>query len=497
MTSLQQVNPRVLAIRESTGLQTLAAHITQQITQGGKRPFQKVTDVSSHDPQEAGMAPISFVRQVGVSYSSSWTVCACYSMFVLSQVLAMCQYPELLKDEHFPLDARQRAQKLLGWCSGGSVGSYTPTSNGTPQILETIADFITRRDGGVRSHPENIIFSTGSQKIFQLLLHLMSCGSGGSQTGMLIPTPCPHTLLSLMDESEVKTVPYQLMEERGWAVDLDKLHQALKAARGHCEPRAIYICNPGNPTGHVQDRETIEQVIRFAATEGLVLLAHEVHQDSVYGQDKQFVSYKKVLFEMEKKYSEAVELISIHSISTACAGECGLRGAYMEVVNVDPPIMTYVKRLQITTCPPVLSHFAMHLMVNPPTPGDLSYGKYAQEILQRQKTLSQNARRACDFLNALPGMSCQPAMGGVFLYPRLQLSSHMIEEAKTSGVEADVFYCQRFLEEEGVCLGPGCENGHDDQNYHVRLCVLVPPVSLDQVLARLRSFHLRLLEGSH
>ncbi|KAG7514518.1 alanine aminotransferase 2-like [Solea senegalensis] len=75
---------------------------------------------------------------------------------------------------------------------------------------------------------------------------------------MLIPAPCLHTLLRLLDESEVKAVPYQLMEE------------------------AIYICNPGNPTGHVQDRGSIERVIRFAAAERLVLLAHEVHQDSVH-----------------------------------------------------------------------------------------------------------------------------------------------------------------------------------------------------------------------
>lgn len=36
------------------------------------------------------------------------------------------------------------------------------------------------------------------------------------------------------------------------------------------------------------------------------------------------------------------------------------------------------------------------------------------------------------------------------------------------GVGADLLYCQRLLEEEGVCLGAGCENGQEDQNYHIR-----------------------------
>ncbi|KAJ4918117.1 hypothetical protein JOQ06_000108 [Pogonophryne albipinna] len=62
------------------------------------------------------------------------------------------------------------------------------------------------------------------------------------------------------------------------------------------------------------------------------------------------------------------------------------------------------------------------------------------------------------------------------------------------GVEADVLYCQRLLEEEGVRLGAGCENGQVDPNFHIRLCVLAPSDTLDEILARLHSFHLRLLE---
>lgn len=108
--------------------------------------------------------------------------------------------------------------------------------------------------------------------------------------------------------------------------------------------------------GHVQDRKSIEEVIRFAAVEKLILLVDEVitncmfrlgfdsvtvirlltesfliylflssalqvYQDTVYGQDREFISYKKVLFDMGKEYSQTVELISFHSLSSACMGE--------------------------------------------------------------------------------------------------------------------------------------------------------------------------------
>ncbi|XP_071397443.1 alanine aminotransferase 2-like [Centroberyx affinis] len=474
MTSLQQVNPRVLGVRVSphSTRQSLAAHITYQITKGVQKPFKKVIDVSSGDPHKAGMKPISFVRQV----------------------LAVCLYPELLHDENLPQDARLRAQKLLAACGGGSVGSYSSPATGLRYVVQNIAEFITRRDAGVPSYPQAIVNTSGSRKALTMMMKLLASGVGENQTGVLTPTPCPYTLPMLLDEAGVTLAPYQLREDRGWAVDLEELQLALKTARGCCQPRAIYISNPGNPTGHVQDRKSIEEVIRFAATEGLFLLVDEVYQDSVYGQGREFVSYKKVLFEMGEEYSETVEMVSFHSLSNGIMGECGLRGGYMETVNLDPAVMRCLVTIQSTNSPPILPQLALDLMVNPLTCGDPSYGTYTQEILFSQVTLAQNAQRAWEFLNRLPGMSCQPAMGGIHLYPQLLIPPGMIEQAKILGVEADVLYCQRLLEEEGVCVGAGCENGQTDKNYHLRLCVLVPPGTLEEVLARLSSFHLRLLD---
>lgn len=47
---------------------------------------------------------------------------------LLSQVLAMCSYPELLEDNRFPADAKKRAQRLLEACAGQSIGQTPPLS---------------------------------------------------------------------------------------------------------------------------------------------------------------------------------------------------------------------------------------------------------------------------------------------------------------------------------------------------------------------------------
>ncbi len=161
----------------------------------------------------------------------------------------------------------------------------------------------------------------------------------------------------------------------------------------------------------------------------------------------------------------------------------------MELVNMDPDVMHFVNTMLCTDIStPVTGQLALDIMVNPPKPGDPSYDTYTQvthlwdykrlirspasrrvflpdlfrqmyvsgcltlqyrsfscvlllftikyllffskEILLTSATLSQNAQRAQEFLNDLPGMSCHPAMGGIYLYPRLHLPSEIIEQAK-------------------------------------------------------------------
>uniref|UniRef100_A0A8C6V733 alanine transaminase n=1 Tax=Neogobius melanostomus TaxID=47308 RepID=A0A8C6V733_9GOBI len=382
---------------------------------------------------------------------------------LVSQVLAASLHPVLLQDDTFPPDVRQRAQQVLDTCPGGSVGVYSSSAVGMPYVLQQIAAFISRRDGGVPAHPSNILFHSGSQSLLKFVLNLLSSGRDEVQNGVLTPVPYPHTLPRLLQFHSLALVPYKLKQEQDWAVDMEQLHRAVTDARAHCNPRALFICNPGMPTGQVQDRKTIERIIRFAAAEGLLLLVQEFYQDCVYGPDIEFLSYRKVLFEMGQEYSEHMELISFNSLSNGSLGECGLRGGYMELVNTDKAVYERLNVLSALIASPVLTQFALEIMINPPIPGEPSYQKYSQS------TLSQNAQRGYEVLNNLKGVRCQPVMGGFFLYPRIDFPTRMIEEAKMLGLPADVLYCQMLLDKTGVAVGAGYENGSNDNTcYYIR-----------------------------
>lgn len=432
-----------------------------------RKPYREVIDIYWGDPQRGGIKPLTFVRQV----------------------LAACFYPQLLNSDKLPEDVRQRAERLLKECEGGSVGSYTATE-GIPYIVKGISEFITRRDGGTPSFPNNIYISSGSQWSLQNIFTILVNSTSAVRTGVLTPVPCYDKVNFSIRELGGVIIPYYLSEEQGWELQVEELNRALESAEGVCNPFALYVVNPGNPTGQVQTRKSIQEVIQFAYEKKLFLLADEVYQECIYGEKSKFISYKKVLAEMGPPVSETVELASFHSASKGLIGECGLRGGYVELVNVDPAVMKYAFKLFSTnSCGNVPGQIALNLMAQPPQMGDPSYPLYKEETQLIQATLVHNVKRVFEVLNSMPGFSCQPVEGGGFVFPRLYLPPNAIHKAKEAGMQPDEFYCLRLLEESGVLVAPGFLFEQKDGTSHFRMCIMIKEDTMEEILRRLVSFH--------
>ncbi|XP_050979132.1 alanine aminotransferase 2-like isoform X3 [Labeo rohita] len=474
MSFLKEISPLVKKhfLSENDVLSRRAAQITAEIQQGERRNYNEVLDLSSGDLHRGGIKPITFVRQV----------------------LAACLYPALLEDDSLPLDVKQRAESLLRECDGGSVGSYTESS-GIPKIKHCLSQFITRRDGGVPCSPDNIFIMSGSKTALRIMLKLLIRSEDSCQTGVLIPVPTYPTFTLMLEEEEAAIIPYHLCEEQGWTLQMEELHRALQAGRKICNPVALYICNPGNPTGHLQSRKSIEEVIRFAAEERLFILADEVYQSCVYGDDTEFYSYKKVLSEMDSTISSTVELASFNTASKGFMGECGLRGGYVELVNLCPAVMKHAHMLFSTRkCPPVVGQIALDLMADPPKPGDPSFPTFSEEVQSINNTIRKNTGRIQEVFAELPGISCHPLKAGLFVFPCLHFPPKAIKWAKKRQMEPDMLYCLHLLEETGLHVRPGCKYGQRKDSHHIRLFVGTQENIMEDALQRLKTFHMRFMK---
>ncbi len=94
----------------------------------------------------------------------------------------------------------------------------------------------------------------------------------------------------------------------------------------------------------------------------MVILADEVYQINIYGA-KKFSSFKKVIHDMGKPYDQS-ELISFHSTSKGLLGECGLRGGYMELENLDPYTHGQILKLRtISLCSNTVGQLTVFLPI--------------------------------------------------------------------------------------------------------------------------------------
>ncbi|KAK6617941.1 hypothetical protein RUM43_014170 [Polyplax serrata] len=442
-----------------------ATELEKELIAGEKKPFTKVIKANLGDAHAMGQKPITFYRQV----------------------LALVSYPELMKNKQFPPDVVARAEELLSVCRGKSVGAYSD-SFGIELIRKHVAEFITERDG-FKCNWTDILISAGASDGIKSVLKLLNERIGGKPPGVMIPIPQYPLYSATLAEFDMYLIGYYLNEDANWGLDIKELNRSLMEAKQSCHPRALVIINPGNPTGQVLTKANIEEIIKFAHENKLVLLADEVYQANVYAKGSQFHSFKKVIMEMGEPYSE-MELASFMSCSKGYMGECGLRGAYSELVNFDSDVMAnFSKCISAMLCPTVLGQCLLDCVVKPPKQGDPSYELYNEEKIHVLSSLKSKAKMVQEFFNSVDGFSCNEVQGAMYAFPKIDVPEKAKEEARRKNIPPDVFYAFQLLENTGICVIPGSGFKQIPGTYHIRTTILPPVEQLSEMLETFKKFH--------
>lgn len=417
---------------------------------------KEIINLNVGNPQALGQKPLTFNRQV----------------------LALLMAPFLLEDpivaNTFPADAVSRARTYLSKLNGG-LGAYSD-SKGNPFIRQEISDFITRQTGQPSS-PDNIFVSNGASECARMLLAALI---RGPTDGIMVPIPQYPLYSASIALYGGELVPYFLDEANGWALNVAELQKSIDQARAKgilC--RALVFINPGNPTGQCLTEENIRDLIVFCHNNRLILCADEVYQENIYNTQRPFISARKVLGTMQEPYKSGLELVSFHTVSKGAYGECGLRGGYMELHNMDPDVVTEIYKVaSINLCPNVPGQVALGLMVNPPKPGDPSYALFRKEKDSLIESLKKRAQMITNAFNSLEGVVCQATEGAMYSFPRITLPPAAIAAAKAKGKAPDVLYCLELLEETGLSCVPGSGFQQAPGTFHIRTTILVRMILL-------------------
>lgn len=448
----------------------------QQLNKSGVSS-KKVIECNIGNPQAIGNPYLTFPRDV-------------LSAFTAPHLLERPDARDFFKE-----DVIARAKGYL--TALGHSGGYT-LSGGAPIVRQNVAKYIERRDqlpvGTV--YTEDIFLTDGASRgVHNTLAFIRNSPSDG----VMVPVPQYPLYSATLHTLDMRMVPYYLDERQNWSLDMKSLEGAYKKASADgTNVKAIVIINPGNPTGQVLSKESVCEVVDFARRRGLTILADEVYQENVYTDAKKFYSLHRGLREtpLPAGAKADVPLFSFHSTSKGIIGECGRRGGYTHIVNLDRNniLPVYNKLASIMLCSNLTGQITTDLMVNPPRLGDASYEQYSAEYNSIMSSYKRRAKVLVDGLRAIPGIWSNEIEGAMYAFPSLKLPERYIEAASKAGMHADFKWCLELLESEHVVVVPGSGFEQEPGTFHFRTTILPREEEMVEVVERIKRHHTRVMQ---
>jgi len=164
--------------------------------------------------------------------------------------------------------------KILQSLASPRSMDYDPQPKGLPSARAAIADYY-RLEHSVHLDPEHLILTTSTSEGYSFVFRLL-CNPGDE---LLVPKPSYPLFEFLADLQDVKLVPYPLIYDHGWQMDLPSLQKAVSK-----RTRGVVVVHPNNPTGSFVDQEEQKSLNSFCRKHELALIADEVFLD--YSHDR-------------------------------------------------------------------------------------------------------------------------------------------------------------------------------------------------------------------
>lgn len=244
-----------------------------------------------------------------------------------------------------PSCIKRRVERALG---NGVVAKYS-LSPGLPELRELIEVSLERENMFYDWEKEILITSGSIEGITATILAITNPGDE-----IIIPEPTYTSYREVIVLAGCKPVFVPLDEKKGWAfpaIDGSALDGELSAWEKAITPRtkAIFYCNPNNPTGTIYSKEQLLGLAELAQKHDLFLISDEVYKDFVFEKEDKLFSLAEIP-ELRKR------LIRIFSFSKSHA----MTGWRIGYLHSDEGVVKEILKVHdsLVTCAPVISQYA-------------------------------------------------------------------------------------------------------------------------------------------
>lgn len=266
-------------------------------------------------------------------------------------------------------------------------------SDGNIELRQAVAEYY--KSFGVSIKAEDVLITTGGSEA--LLFSFMTLCDPGDE--IIVPEPYYTNVHSFARMANVNIVPITSTLDNAFALPpLFEIEERITS-----KTKAILLCSPNNPTGHIYTPKEFETILQMCKKHDIFLVVDEVYREFCYdgGVFTSILRYED--------YSDRV--ICVDSFSKRFS-MCGARVGALISRNVNV-IHETLKLSQARLCPPAIEQAAALAAFKAPS----SYIENVKKEYEKRRDFIVNA------LKSIPDVKCCPPNGAFYLIAELPVDN--------------------------------------------------------------------------
>lgn len=301
---------------------------------------------------------------------------------------------------------------------------YMP-SKGTPELLAAVEKFY--KGAGIDIDQKHIYITTGGTEAIMFTLLALT----NPEDELLIFEPYYSNYNTFFTMTGVKPVAVTTYAENGFHVE-----RAAIEAKITDKTKAIFVTNPGNPTGTVLTEEEVRMIADVAKEHDLYIICDEVYREMV------FDGRKVTSFGFLKDIHDRLVLVdSVSKRYNACGARIGV------VISMNDNILELISKLCQGRL--AVSTLEQYAAVGLYSTGYRVINEIRDEFERRRNVVYENLKK-------IPGVFCEKPEGAFYLICKLPVEDcndfliWMLQEFDVDGetvmaAPADGFYATEGL----------------------------------------------------
>ncbi|MFT5296477.1 MAG: alanine-synthesizing transaminase [Colwellia sp.] len=277
---------------------------------------------------------------------------------------------------------------------------------------------------------------------------------------VLIPAPDYPLWTASVALSGGKAIHYRCDEENQWFPDLQDIADKIND-----KTKAIVLINPNNPTGAVYSEEILRGIIDLARKHDLIIFSDEIYDKILYDEATHIPT---------ASLAQDVLIITMGGLSKNYR-IAGFRAGWMVISGPKFHAEDYLEGLNILA--------SMRLCANVPCQHAIqtALGGYQSinELIKDDGRLIKQRNLAHKMINEIDGLSCNPAMGALYLFVK-------VDQEKFNIVDDERMILD-LLKQEKILLVHGSAFNIKEKNYF-RLVFLPHVDELVPAMDKLKNF---------